>query len=189
MRFRRAWGAAAIALGLAVACGLSGCVADTPKPVASTTPTVAPVFASEEEALAAATEAYAAYLEVSDAILMDSGGDPERLLSVATESVLEAEKTGFAEAASAGLRSTGGTTIASIEVQDWSSEKTDSQPQVSVYACIDVSLVDVYDTNGVSVVSENRPNVSPFFASFKFNSASSLLLSEEVLWSGADFCN
>ena len=63
---------------------LSGC-ASTPVPTpTSATPTVAPVFATEEEALAAATEAYAAYQELIDRIFSEGGKAPSRIAAVVT---------------------------------------------------------------------------------------------------------
>ncbi len=53
---------------------LSGCL--PPQTTVTPTPeaTAAPVFASDEEALAAATAAYAAYLAMSDQIFAEGGG-------------------------------------------------------------------------------------------------------------------
>ncbi|MCU1637074.1 MAG: hypothetical protein JWQ68_2313, partial [Cryobacterium sp.] len=55
-----------------------------------------PVFATDEDALAAATEAYAAYLSMSDRILMDGGAQPERIREVATKPLADLEIAGFA---------------------------------------------------------------------------------------------
>ena len=65
-----------IALAALVVSLFSGCIpteplADTPAPQ----PTSTPVFASEEEALAAAVEAYAGYLEMSDLIASEGGAN------------------------------------------------------------------------------------------------------------------
>ena len=58
---------------------LAGCAPDVPAIQVPPTPTVTPLFASDEEALAAAEEAYAAYLAMSDEITSDGGERPERI--------------------------------------------------------------------------------------------------------------
>ncbi|HWU47090.1 MAG TPA: hypothetical protein VN133_10080, partial [Humibacter sp.] len=45
---------------------LAGCTPSAPKPTHSPTASRTPMFASDEEALKAATDAYAAYLKMSD---------------------------------------------------------------------------------------------------------------------------
>ena len=57
---------------------LSGCLPQQPTATPPPEATAAPIFASDEEALAAATAAYAAYLAMSDQILKDGGKDPDR---------------------------------------------------------------------------------------------------------------
>ena len=77
---------------------LSGC-ASTPDPQLTPTPSAtaaAPVFASDEEALAAATEAYAAYLTMSDQIAGDGGASPHRISPFVSAGLLDSELDGFA---------------------------------------------------------------------------------------------
>ncbi|MCU1545755.1 MAG: hypothetical protein JWP30_855, partial [Homoserinimonas sp.] len=52
---------ASLALASAVVLTLGGCLAPSPKIDSPPQPTSDPVFANDEEALAAATDAYAAY--------------------------------------------------------------------------------------------------------------------------------
>lgn len=162
-----------------------------PPVVPTSTPTSTPVFASEADALAAAEAAYKAYLKVSDQILMDSGKNPERLLAVATKSVLEEESEGFSQAAAKHWRSTGGTTVTGVKTESYSPTAKFGQPVITVYACVDVSKVGFLDSRGRSVVAPDRPDVTPFETSFQSSSAGSseLILSKEDLWLGADFCS
>lgn len=179
---------AAVTLVFAAALSASGCTPDPPTPKPPATATDAPLFASDEEALAAAEEAYAAYLAVSDQILMESGSDPERLLKVATKSVFEAQLEGYKMTASKGWTSTGGTTVDSVSLERY--EPSAEESVVIVYACIDVSKVDVFDVTGTSVVSDARPDRTPVESTFDVSrdSDSRLLLSGEVPWSGENFC-
>jgi len=173
-----------LATTLLVAVMVSGCASPpVTRPTASPVPTTTPVFASEAEALEAAREAYAAYLEVSDQILAEGGSEPERLLDVASTDVLEKQMRGFTTAANTGLRTTGSTTVDSLTLQDSDLDAG----RVVVYACVDVSQVDVLDSSGKSVVSSERPVRTPFEATFEV-SQGRLKMAGEGVWSGTNFC-
>jgi hypothetical protein len=176
-------GAGAV-VALVAALLASGCAPSDPQPTPGPSPSATPLFESDEEALAAAEEAYAAYLRVSDQILMDGGTGSERLLEVATEEVLANEEEGYEKARAAGLRSTGGSTFNRLRLQKFDSH------QLSVYLCKDVSTVDVVDANGVSVVPEDRPAQYPLSVTFlpPFDGSHSLVVSEVADWDGENFC-
>jgi len=140
---------------LALVLLLSACVPTSPDPTPTPTPAVTPVFASEEEALAAAEEAYAAYVALADQIFAEGGAAPERLADVATGSFLEASVEGFREVERDGWRSTGGTTFRRFELQSYRADVASGA--LTAYVCEDVSAVDVLDSNGISVVSPTRP--------------------------------
>ncbi|MEO7349354.1 MAG: hypothetical protein ABIW32_05800, partial [Terrimesophilobacter sp.] len=74
---------------------LSGCVPSEPVITPVPEPSVTPIFASDDEALAAATDAYAKYLEVSDAIFASGGQGIEQLSEVLAGKQLQVEKDGF----------------------------------------------------------------------------------------------
>jgi len=167
---------------VAVVLLLSGCV-PTPSPAAPTPKTTAePVFASEAEALEAATEAYAAYVRVSDEIFMDGGNDAARLNTVATGKQLATNLEGFAEAHSKRYKSSGGTTFDHVALQSFSPDELGDL--VTIYVCDDLSSVTVMDSSGQSVVAEGRPNRTGYQASFSYSSksASNLLLSDKEPW-------
>jgi hypothetical protein len=75
MRMRRI--VIGIVAGAAVALALAGCVQPPSRVIPTSTPSAAPVFASDAAALAAAKKAYVAYLAVSDAVANDGGKNPE----------------------------------------------------------------------------------------------------------------
>ena len=83
------------ALAIVISLMLGGCVPSAPAASPTPEPSSTPVFASEEEALAAAEEAYAAYLAVIDEIHADGGAGVERLEVVATPEVTNNEADGF----------------------------------------------------------------------------------------------
>ena len=181
---------AALALVAAAALLLSGCTGDAPVVLPSPQSSTAPVFASDEEALAAAEEAYGRYLEASDAILVDGGEDPQRLLEVASESVYEYQLDGYQRAAELGHRSTGGSTFDSMELQQYDPAASAGEPVVVVYACEDISAVDILDAQGKSVVTDSRDDRFPVEIAFELKSIGeqALLVSSAEDWSGVDFC-
>lgn len=166
---------------------LAGCV---PKPVddpVEPAPSVAPIFASEEEALAAAVAAYEQYLKVSDEIAADGGANPERLQEVAGAALVDQEVAGFEEFAAAGFRSTGRTVILNPVLQQWEANPVEGQESIWMYVCSDVSGVDVINVDGVSVVSPDRPSRAPLQVGLTLE-ASRLLVSSKDVWPSDDIC-
>ena len=190
VRMRPKFRAAAVALVLVGALSASGCASEAPAADPTPTPSATPLFASDEEALAAAEEAYAAYQQVSDSILIDGGAEPERLLKVATEAQYEYEKAGFDEAKANGLRSTGGSTFDTVTLRDWKDEAGDGRLVVSVLLCDDVAAVDIIDRQGQSVVDSSKPARFPRVAYFDLAASDreQLLVSTIEEWDGENFC-
>lgn len=172
-------------VALAAATVLSGCVGAKPQATGSPSPRATPVFASEEEALAAATEAYAAYVRVSDEVFADGGANPERMESVAIGDQLATDLAGLGKAKSMNVRSTGGTTFQPLQLQQYDENSAKGRSIVVAYLCEDVSMVDVVDQQGVSIVSSSRPNVVSYEVRFDMNNdkPKSLLVSGKEPWS------
>jgi hypothetical protein len=170
--------------------GLTACLGSDPTLVPDPEPTTTPVFASDEEALAAAEEAYAAYFEVSDAILNEGGIGPERLQVVASSSMYQIQLAGYNQAREGGLRSIGFTVVDSVGLQHYDTMSVDGKGIVTVYACIDVSSVDLVDATGASVVSPLRPNRTSVEATFDIDpeSPNRIVLSAEEPWDGSSVC-
>ena len=173
--------AIALALLIVPVLALSGCTPTPPPAVTAPKPSSTPLFATEDEALKAATEAYAAYVEVSDQILIDGGSDPDRIASVATGDQLEANLRGYKKAREEGLHSTGGTAFDRVKVQQIG---TESRSALVVYLCEDLGLVDVLDASGVSVVASSRPDKSGYEVSFDYssNTTPSLKVASKIPW-------
>lgn len=161
---------------------LAGCFGPGPVKTPLPTPSVTPVFASDEEALAAAEAAYAAYLAVDDAVFADGGAQPERLATVATGDFLEESIAGYKDVQSKGWHSVGNSTIRSIELQAFDTASR-GPGIVSAYVCDDVSAVDVLDSNGTSVVSPARPDNSLLEVIFDLDpNIGHLLISSHEIW-------
>src|SRR4051812_14875779 len=86
--------AALLIAGLGLA--LAGCVPSEPPVTSPPTSDAQPVFASDEEALAAAEEAYGAYIAMVDEILRNGGDDGDRLAPLVSPELLAQQEEGFA---------------------------------------------------------------------------------------------
>ena len=184
MRFVR-W--RAVVIGAVVAATtvlISGCT--TPDPVDSSSPTASsePVFASDEEALAAAEQAYADYLAMSDLIASEGGADAERMQTVASGEALATAVQDLLEFTEREVRSVGQTSFDITEVERISRE---SPPSIAFYVCDDVSAVDIVDGSGDSIVSPGRPDLSPF--QVRVERVNGLMVvSNRNYWEGENYC-
>ena len=173
-----------------VALSLSGCFAqETPDATSSPSPSTTPVFASEEEALAAATEAYENYLKVSDEIFAAGGSEVRLLAAVASGAALESGEADALEFRNLGLHSTGSTSVSSMTVQSFSADPGSTELEITAYVCEDISSVDILDSNGKSLVAPNRPNYQPFEIGFSAPGPShELVLTKRDIWEGVGVC-
>lgn len=174
---------AGIALAVSLA-ALTGCASGSEPIAPSLEPAPEPVFASEEEALAAAKNAYEAYLKISDAVLADGGERPERIEPFAVAAARKAALAGYQEFRSANLESNGSTKLRSMILQSHDSDA------VITYACLDVSDVDVLNSDGESVVSPGRPDMQAFEALFAEHPSKpgALILASREPWTGEGVC-
>jgi hypothetical protein len=124
---------------------------------------VAEPFASDEEAVAAATEAYAAYLRLGEKIAREGGVGAERLKTVLVGEFLAGEIDDFREFRLSGLRQIGESTFRDVVLQQLGPGPEDV---ITVYLCLDVSGVDIIDAAGASVVTARRPDTSYLEVSF-----------------------
>ena len=177
---------AVLAVTLAVLV-VSGCGSPDPVVVPEPESTSTPLFASDEEALAAAEEAYAAYLAVSDQILAEGGANPERAYAFLTENMRAEEAEGVQLYVDSGWHSQGNTSFDSVVLQQFVAEPDSAN--LTVYLCIDVSNLRILNTSGVDVTPEMRPNRLPLELEFIAEASATMKLERSDLWSGEDFCS
>jgi hypothetical protein len=176
------------ALGiLLVLAGLTSCTGDegpplSPMPVPSGTP----VYASEEEALAAAEEVYGRYLEVSNAVGQGGWVDVDALREVERGEALEQELEAIAGYRDADLTQVGTTTFDSLSLQQFTAAQA-GEVLISFYLCLDVTGVDIVDRDGSSVVTSSRPDRQPVEVDID-DVDGTLKISRSEAWSGASFC-
>ncbi|WP_395638765.1 hypothetical protein [Pseudolysinimonas sp.] len=178
---RRVVGAVAV-LGMLA---LSGCGGGDPLPTLPPTPSSTPVFASEEEALAAAEAAYSAYLEMSNLISSEGGVDPERIAPFVTADQLSDELDGFAYFADNDIRSVGSSRVTRVLLQQYGEVQGDVE--ITFYACVDVSNVVIVDGGGNDVTPVDRDSLVALEVSMTGDS-DPLLVSDSDQWSDSQFC-
>jgi hypothetical protein len=178
--------ARALVLTLALAVLLAGCHPPTLTKVRGW-PGATPVFASEEEALAAAEEAYGEYLATSDAITADGGVNPERIEGLVTPERRVEELSSFTDFSAEGLRTTGSTSFDSVELKHYYEEA--KRVVVEIYLCVDVTNVRIIDSTGVDVTPADRVSRLPLQVGFSSGSRSALLLlSRNEVLVGENYC-
>jgi len=166
---------------------VTACAAEPSPAPTSAPPTAAPIFATDEDALAAAEEAYANYQAMSDQIDNEAGASPERIAPFVSESYYPSavhQSDGFREM---NARSVGSTSFTVAGPQQLSYPTADEMA-ISLYICDDVSAVDVLDENDVSLVPNTRVPVTPFSVGFVLNSEGDLVVDTRDVWKGTNFC-
>lgn len=132
---------------LLIVVGLAACA---PEPTPSPTPTG---FASEEEAFAAAEATIDAYVNANNRIVVSEPESFEPLFALTTGEQNDYERKRLSAYHADGYTMSGTAIVVATEPDTW----TDSTGTASIFACIDVSKLDVTDRSGVSQVSADRP--------------------------------
>ena len=182
--------AAVVLAALAMVLTISGCFAEEdPTPTTVPVPSATPIFASEEEALAAAEEAYSAYLELSDQIGADGGQGVDRLIPYVTKGQLEEERQNFEEYEEEGFSTRGSTSLVNFQIQR-PPTLDQGVTSLSAYACLDASKLRVFDAAGKEVTTPNRQQKQTFQVDFELRPEVSgqFLLNGMEIWSGEALC-
>ncbi|GHD48417.1 hypothetical protein GCM10008097_20370 [Mycetocola manganoxydans] len=174
----------AVAVTCLLAASLVGC---TPPPTAPPTPTSTAIFASEEEALAAATDVLTRYNAAFDKANSAGAKNWDELEELVTQQHLtELEKPGVIN--SNGWHTKGVSTFSVVSVASFESGESDSS--IALNVCRDVSGVRVLDASGQDVTPINRPDSVPLVVSLVTSDSepSSLLVAKVDTWLNPASC-
>ncbi|WP_157509752.1 hypothetical protein [Leifsonia sp. Root4] len=179
-----------VMLGALVVASLAGCAASpVPAPTAPATPdAAAPLFASDEEALAAAEEAYGAYQAAFDSVSASGGAEVDALETVASGVALERARSSAADLLAAGARGIGDTSFSIHKVQSME-YASPAETRIALYVCDDVSGADLLDAKGDSLVLPDRPTLVPFEIVLAATERGLLILAEKNFWAGESYCS
>jgi len=175
---------AALPLVLIVAL-LSACTESTRIPTAEPPSATQPLFASDEEALEAATAAYEEYLAVLDSLLQNPQPVTSEFDGIAEEGALDAAKESVQQFVDEGVSISGPRKIGSAELQ----QVVDSDGSVEVFAyfCEDVTGVELTDIAGNSLTRDERPEHTLFEARIVFEGQNSVVVGRQF-WSNETSC-
>jgi hypothetical protein len=176
----------------AAALTLTGCVptpaepAVTPSASASSS---APVFASDEEALAAARSTYERFVSTIDTVIAENGANPERIDELAVPALAEEEKQGIDGFVANGLRMTGRAQVTKAVFQS-RSVNIDDTTVVTIYVCMDVAEIEILDSKGTSKVETTRPDRTALEVTLhsQGNEPTELLVASKSPWNGDGVC-
>ncbi len=165
----------------------SGCSPEAAVPAPPPTADAEPLFASDEEALAAAEAAFEEYLDVSFEVYADGGEDPGRLESVATGSILESDLAQAEQFRAEGLKQTGDPVVLATSLQSYNGGSAETA-EVIVYSCLDAFSVQAVDSSGRAIGDPNRQPTVTVENLFVADAEGGLLLSESSLWEDGPEC-
>lgn len=178
--------AAAVAVIGALALATAACTDASPTPTPLSTPTAeTPIFASDEEALAAAEGAYARYVAIDAEIGAAGGEGAERIGEVVAEPYAGEIVEDYDAMMSRGYRTSG--TITADRFQLVQRERAGASETIQVYACVGVGNTRILDATGADVTPPERTAVVPMIVEFLAD-ADGVKVSGSAPWSGENFC-
>jgi hypothetical protein len=183
---RTAVAATALGLTLVAAAALAACSPDDPVDLPDPLPSSTPVFASDEEALAAAEELYGEYLAAENQLGAAGWKDTSLVEPFVRGAALEDEVETAEGLSSKGYSQTGLTSFDSLALQ----QLHDDGPGallLTVYLCLDFSIADVVDASGASVVDPARADRLALEIDLD-DLDGDLKISRSDAWSGESFC-
>jgi hypothetical protein len=114
-----------------------------------------PVFSSDAEAFAAAEATYRAYVDALNDVDLSDPATFEPVFALTTGELNASDRTSFSTWHAEGFTISGAATVTALSHTDASP----SSGAVTLDVCYDVSGVDVLDSEGQSVVLQDRPSV------------------------------
>lgn len=172
---------------LVIAATLVGCAEPTRLPPPEPSAAEAPLFSSDEEALAAATAAYEEYLAVSNLVFSEPPRDLSPLSDITTPEFLENERELAHLLNENGWTISGGSQLVGVELQQWFGDRLNSVTLL-IYACVDVSESRILDLDGADVTPADRSEAVTLEVEMVGDSEGDLRVSRSELWANSQTC-
>jgi hypothetical protein len=137
----------------------------------------------------AARSTYEQFVSTVDTVIAENGASPGRIDAFATPALAAEEKQGIQDFVAVGHRMSGRAQITNAVLQ--SRSKVASTTNVAaLYVCMDVSDIDIVDSDGNSVVQATRPDQTAFEVTFDApdGNPTELLVASESVWNGGGVC-
>ncbi len=166
---------------------LAACTQSARIPPAEPPSATEPLFASDEEALEAATAAYEEYLAASNKVASSPPFELGVLEKLATSDYLERERESLARLEDQGWRISGQSTVTASELQQRYADATLGEVVV-IYVCVDVSNARVLAGDGSDVTPSDRSEMVTLEVEFVEGQDSGLILNRSDAWSGDPVC-
>ncbi|WP_341952514.1 hypothetical protein [Salinibacterium sp. TMP30] len=165
---------------------LSGCAPSDASPPPDPAATFVAPYATDEEALAAAEEAYAGFVTISNEILNEGGADPERIESITVGDFASRTLDSYEKFGREGKRSVGNAQFDSAVLQRYSAIGGNAKI-ITIYVCHDVTGVELVDADGNSLVKADRQARVQLEVTFDFDPLEQKLrLSERDVWTESE---
>jgi len=152
---------AAGVLAVVVAVGLVGCSGAAPKP----SPTPTPPFASADAAYKAAEATYRGYVDAANDMDLAEPKTFNPIFGWLLGDALKTDQEELTAMSAKGWHWSGDSRIVLMKPSS-ASALAARWGDVRIAACLDVSEVNITDSQGVSVVAKDRPDVQPVKVTF-----------------------
>jgi hypothetical protein len=176
---RRAVAVLALILLTAECAGCSG-LELRPKPPTE----VQPVFASDDEAVAAAVATYERYLVLNAEIDADGGADAERVLEVATKSYGLELVAEYRSMRHAGGSITGAATLVTSRLIEIDRDRT----RLTIAMCVDLGEMRIFNAAGEDVTPPRDEGRTSFEVAFRSANSARVLLDGSAIATGDHLC-
>jgi hypothetical protein len=147
-----------VTVAIALVVTLTACTESARIPDADPSSEVAPLFASDDEALAAALDAYQSYIVVTNAVSASQDADTSLLSEVAVPSHVDTLSESIESLRAAGLRTEGQAVLEAISLQQ-TFEEANGDVTVVIYACLDLTNLRVVDAQGIDQTPPDREDL------------------------------
>lgn len=164
---------------------LAACAESARIPPPEPSATVEPLFASDEEALAAATEAYEEYLAVLDTALQQPAIRDAPFAEIAVGPALDEAVESMETFVEQGLRIVGRREVTNTQFQQ--SVASEDRVAIQIYVCESVANLDILNADGVSLVQPERPDLTAFEVTLLADERV-ILVEERIVWEGGGVC-